>query len=191
MRRRRKSKDTPHISIHFGKKRVGDPHVDPEPHDHEPSSATNDGSNYMPIPFILPAPGIGSRTPHASDNGHHTVGGDSSSNTELQDMAGGSSTADAAYNKRREAYSSRGPEENTPARFVLHSDGGAITDAAPEDEEEEETVELPPQYTSINGKVVRSPTYRERGFNRHSVDGTGPSGSAAVGGSGAGPSVGP
>ncbi len=42
---------------------------------------------------------------------------------------------------------------NTPTRFILHTDGGSIMGSDEGGDEEEEIVELPPQYDSL-GHVI-------------------------------------
>ena len=96
-------------------------------------------------------------------------------------------TATSRTSKYSEAFSNRGQTPNNPARFVLHTDGGEVPEA-----NEDGVVELPPQYTSLNGRVARAPTYRERGAAGGS--GTSPAAttpSPNAEGSGAGHSTGP
>lgn len=64
--------------------------------------------------------------------------------------------APSRMSKFSEAFSGRTNTPNTPARFVLHTDAGELPAT-----NEDEVVELPPQYGSFGGKVNRSPTYRE------------------------------
>ncbi|KAG9015356.1 hypothetical protein FRB93_013056 [Tulasnella sp. JGI-2019a] len=157
MRKRRNKNDTPHISTQFGGKRQSlEPHMESGVL-HEPSAV----DNYEPVPFMLPPSSASGRT---SDYGQYPPGSAHGDTEASGSVAGGGVAAvgSAGYNKRTEAYrGSRRSTENTPTRFIIHSDAGEVPDA--QEDEEPETVELPPQYASINGKVVRSPTYREPG----------------------------
>jgi len=164
-RRHRGDKDTPHISTHFSKRRSAkNLPVDLIHHD-EPPGPLEAGHNYEPEPYVLPGGTVVPPSEHSHterDSGHYPPGHPGAGwNTDTQSLTTDpnrlASTSGRTGSKFTEAF--RTPPPNTPTRFVLHTDAGEVPEAA----DENEVVELPPQYASIGGRVVRSPTYREPG----------------------------
>ncbi|KAG8902747.1 hypothetical protein FRB99_004172 [Tulasnella sp. 403] len=165
-RSRDKKHQKGHVSTQFHKRRSRiDPELDPLPHE---GGVLEAGHNYEPEPYMLPA--SADHTPDPTEGGDYRPGGASAGWTEgstvstLQPGAARRNPAASSHpsSKFSEAYSGRS-QPNTPARFVLHTDAGELPEAAAE---EEEVVELPPQYNSITGASIgRSPTYRERSAN--------------------------
>ncbi|KAG8972226.1 hypothetical protein FRB90_010286, partial [Tulasnella sp. 427] len=154
LRRRRNKTDSPRLSTQFRKRRSLMP-IDPAPN--EPGTTLETGGHYEAEPYMLPASAAPTSTHGTSESGHYPPGRPESGSAEGNRYAPAPSSSHTS--KYSEAFSGRGPP-NTPARFVLHTDAGEI----PQEADEDEVVELPPQYNTLNGaNVGRSPTYRRPG----------------------------
>ncbi|KAG8968217.1 hypothetical protein FRC03_008352 [Tulasnella sp. 419] len=164
LRRKRRAQDSPHISTNFGKRHnMRDPQLDMNDHDHDHERGAD---GLEPVPYMLPSTaatdGVSRGPPTAySDStgtdyppGRESMVASTDYNPQGQPVAASTQRS----SKYSEAYSStRGQPPNVPTRFVLHTDGGAVPQ---EQDEEDEVVELPPQYTSLTGNAARRPSQR-------------------------------
>ncbi|KAF8326076.1 uncharacterized protein EI90DRAFT_3018799 [Cantharellus anzutake] len=110
---------------------------------HHDGSSPND---YEPVPYVLPPP------PSARSRGDSADGSDGPYATYRSTTGAGGSTS---YSKASEAALDRvggSATTNGATRYILHTDAGSIA-GSDEGEEEEEIVELPPQYDSL-GHII-------------------------------------
>jgi len=99
---------------------------------------------YEPVPYVLPPSRMTS-----SGRGESLDGSDMQYASYRGSGAAGNSTV---YSKTSEALLSNSSTNNTPTRFILHTDGGSVM-GSDEGDEEDEIVELPPQYDSL-GHII-------------------------------------
>jgi len=103
---------------------------------------------YEPVPYVLP-PAL---QLNGGTHGESIDGSDAQYATYREGIQPGGISS-TGYSKASEAMQSNSTTANTPTRFILHTDGGSIMGSDEGGDEEEEIVELPPQYDSL-GHVI-------------------------------------
>lgn len=130
--------------------------------------------DYVPVPYVLPPSEYGG---DYSQSGRQpgTTEGRSQTPLSMLSSAPPTSSSKAALAAQR--------DNQAPTRFVLHTDAGSAYGG--EREEEDEVVELPPQYTSLSPAERKASIRRDRAAARGSTGASGVPGPS----SSAGPSA--
>ena len=129
-------------------------------------SSSND---YEPVPYVLPPAPIST----SSIRGQSIDGSDAQYAGHREGTDPGA-IGTTSYSKASEAMAGTSVSANTPTRFVMHTDAGSFM-GSDEGDEEDEIVELPPQYDSLGHVIPQRQVSRRsrRSQRRPTIEGEG------------------
>lgn len=131
-------------------------------------SSSND---YEPVPYVLPPPAPRS----ASSIRGLSIDGSDAQYPGHREGTDPGAIGTASYSKASEAMAGTSVSANTPTRFVLHTDAGSFMGSDEGGDEEDEIVELPPQYDSVGHVIPQRQVSRRsrRSQRRPTIEGEG------------------